>query len=1028
MWTKEQEEAIVKSGSNIIVSAGAGSGKTAVLTERIVKKLENKIPVSSFLVLTFTNAAAREMKERIRKKVIENSEISFLADEIDTANITTFDAYSFKLVKKYYYKLGISPNLSIADSLYIREKKREIIEEILSKMYEENNSTLYEFLNLYKAKDDKFLSEYILKISEKIELKSDAFKYLEEYETTYFNDNYLISLTEEYVNIIKTEVDSIIYEMICLRDNLEDKLYEDFDQIINQMQELETYNDYLVYLSELKLPRLTKGLDEKVKNDKTIISKNIKDLNDKYLIYPDIEYMINDIKGTKVYIKFILQILYKLFVTINEYKFENDIYEFTDIAKLAIKLVKENSDIKDEIKYSLNEILIDEYQDTSDLQEEFIKEIENNNVYMVGDIKQSIYRFRNANPYIFKEKYENYKNNNGGYKIDLNKNFRSRKEVLENINLIFNQLMDNEYGDALYKKEHQMSYGLEDYHNKGSWQNDFNMKILKYMGEDLNGYKKEEIEAFVIAKDILYKMNSYQIYDKDLKVLRKAKYSDFCVIIDRSTHFELFKKVFESFSIPTAINADTAINGSVISLVIKNLLKLINKTYYHKYDSEYFHALMSVGRSFVCEVDDTELYKIVITKNRDNFISAIIEEIVRKIDRISNVEIYDLLLEKFNVYEKLPLIRNINESLVELEVIRNLIISSSELGKSLFEFEDYISTVFDGEDKIKYNMNNTNAPGVKIMNIHKSKGLEFPICYFTMLAVGYNKADYNSNFGFFQDLGLYIPTTDKTARHTIIKKIGIERANHQDVSEKIRLFYVALTRAREQMIFVSPKLAYQDKYRLRSNNNSFNHFMFMLEKELNPYSELIDIEQLELSRNYLINNKNYENSDNEKIKYQTNLPKFNIIKKERISKEMNMIISNETRKNINLGLDIHEALEVLDFSKMNIDEISCSSFTKDVLTKVLSNDIFKNIRKAKTYHEHEFICTLDEKSYHGIIDLLVIYDDHIDIIDYKLSNVEHEEYITQLGVYKKYVETKSDKKINCYLLSLLKNEIKEIVI
>ncbi|UKI28027.1 MAG: UvrD-helicase domain-containing protein [Bacilli bacterium] len=171
------------------------------------------------------------------------------------------------------------------------------------------------------------------------------------------------------------------------------------------------------------------------------------------------------------------------------------------MANLAIKLVKENSQIREEIKNNLNEILIDEYQDTNDVQEEFISYISNNNVYMVGDIKQSIYRFRNANPYIFKNKYDMYSSHNNGMKIDLNKNFRSREEVINNINLMFNHIMDDYLGGASYQKEHQMIYGNLMYQGNGDNKENNNFEIYNYLN-DTNYKKTMRSRPFVIADDI----------------------------------------------------------------------------------------------------------------------------------------------------------------------------------------------------------------------------------------------------------------------------------------------------------------------------------------------------------------------------------------------------------------------------------------------------------------------------------------------------------------------------------------------
>ena len=245
------------------------------------------------------------------------------------------------------------------------------------------------------------------------------------------------------------------------------------------------------------LPRGSSDDAKKIKEEITKLRDKIKDLTR----FNDEDELKRTYLSTLNYSKIIIEILEELDSEIMSFKNKNNIYEFIDISKMGITLLKNNPSVLEELKNSFNEIMIDEYQDTSDLQEEFISLIANNNVYMVGDIKQSIYRFRNANPYLFKEKYDNYSKSLGGIKIDLTNNFRSREEVVNNVNLIFSSLMSDNLGGADYKKEHQMIYGNYDYKTNGKLETDSNLEIHNYQyDKDLN-YSKEEIEIFFM--DIL---------------------------------------------------------------------------------------------------------------------------------------------------------------------------------------------------------------------------------------------------------------------------------------------------------------------------------------------------------------------------------------------------------------------------------------------------------------------------------------------------------------------------------------------
>ena len=495
-WTKEQQEAINEEGKNIIVSAGAGSGKTAVLSERVIRKLNNT-DINKLLILTFTKEAANEMKERIRKKIKKNPDLKKQLDIIDSAYITTFDSYSLSLVKKYYYLLNISPNISIIDASIINIKKNEYIEEIFDKLYEEKNQKFEKLIKDFCTKDDKEIKNYVIDLNNKLDLKLNKEEYINNYIKDYFNEEIINNNIEKYINLIKDkikEINNLLYDIQIL---VEGKYYEKLVDILNPLLNSNTYEE-IRNNSNLKLPPLPRGSEEELKEKKEEL-KNLID-NIKELTEIESENILKEnILKTKDYIEIILEIIKKLDKKIYNFKEKSEMYEFNDIAKMAIRVLEENENIKLELKNYYNEIMVDEYQDTNDIQEKFISLIENNNVYMVGDIKQSIYRFRNANPNIFRNKYNNYEKLNGGIKIDLLKNFRSRFEVLDDINLIFNLVMNDKIGGAEYRETHQMIFGNNTYIEEGKIEEKHNFEILNYKYEDKT-YTKEEIEIFTIEQ------------------------------------------------------------------------------------------------------------------------------------------------------------------------------------------------------------------------------------------------------------------------------------------------------------------------------------------------------------------------------------------------------------------------------------------------------------------------------------------------------------------------------------------------
>ena len=239
-WTKEQLEAINEEGKNIIVSAGAGSGKTAVLSERVIKKLE-KTDINKLLILTFTKEAANEMKERIRKKIKKNESLKKQLDLIDSAYITTFDSYALSLVKKYYYLLNISPNIGIIDASIINIKKEEYIDEIFDKLYEEKNILFEKIIKDFCIKDDKDIKRYIIELNNKLDLKLNKEEYLNNYMKNYFSEETINKNIEKYVNLIKEkikEINNLLYDIQIL---VEGKYYEKLIEVLNPLLNSSTY-------------------------------------------------------------------------------------------------------------------------------------------------------------------------------------------------------------------------------------------------------------------------------------------------------------------------------------------------------------------------------------------------------------------------------------------------------------------------------------------------------------------------------------------------------------------------------------------------------------------------------------------------------------------------------------------------------------------------------------------------------------------------------------------------------------------
>ena len=1008
-FTKEQQLAIKQDGSNIIVSAGAGSGKTAVLTERVIRKLKQGIDVNRLLVLTFTNEAANEMKNRIREKIIENN-LDEQLSLLDSSYITTFDSYALSLVKKYNYLLNVSDDLSIVDESIIRIYKNNVLDDIFESMY--GRPSFDKLITDFSLKDDRNIKDFVLEVSNKLDLLVDKEGYINNYAINICNDEFIHNNIDSYNKLIHNKINElrILYDdfISYIGDDLISKLDEWFKPLFNGYK----YEDFLPFLT-INTPRFT-GVEENGLVLKDRIKEKVTEIK-ALLRFKDTDEIIEGIKKTYDYVNVILDIVKKLDAKVMAYKDKYNVYEFNDIALMAIKIVKDNIEVRNELKEYFNEIMVDEYQDTSDIQETFLSYIGNNNIYMVGDIKQSIYRFRNANPYIFQDKYNKYNRHDGGIKIDLIKNFRSRKEVLNNINDIFNLIMDEEIGNANYLKEHNMVYGNIDYDNEDN-KVDNNLEIYNYNMDDDDKYSKKEKELFIISDDILDKIrNKYQVFDKKTKKLRDLKYSDICIITDRNKHLEMYKKILEYHNIPSIIYMDSILTNDMVVLVFKNLIDLVWHVVNNIFDDKFRYVFTSVARSNLFCYSDNQIYHILNEKNyKDNEIIKLANEI--DIDNPIQ-EIINDIIDKFNVYERLLILPNIYENMIKISNLIDIISNLSMLGYTIPDMISYIDDTINMNIPIKYSSPISSSDAVKIMNIHKSKGLEFSLCYYTGMHNRFTISEVKSKCLINKKYGIIMPyMKDDMLEDTIFRDLYINDYYIEEISEKIRLFYVALTRCREKMIIVTS---------LDNDNKGYNHLVPLLDRM--KYRSFLDIlnsidiskyvvdKDIECTKKYLeINLKEIVKKNSDIVIEKKSIsPLYHKLSNRHYSKEQISVIDTNKIKDMDYGIKMHEMLEFSNFNNPD------NEYVTNLLKLIPSNYI-------NTYHEYEFSYIFDENKYHGIIDLMVEYDDMIYIIDYKLKSISDKEYYLQLNGYREYIESITNKKIKLYLYSLIDNRLEEV--
>lgn len=1023
-WTSEQMDAINMDNTNIIVSAGAGSGKTAVLTERVLRKIKDGVHIDELLIMTFTNAAAKEMKERIRKALIKNGYMKE-ADIVDSSYITTFDSFSLTLVKKYNYLLGVPKNISITDEAIINIEQVNIINSIFDEYYSDNNIKFHKFISDFCYKDDDEIKNQLLKLYKKLELKIDAIPYLENYINNTYNDETINQSITNYFKLIKKKIDYIDSLVLNLSDYFPSELIEKLNDILLPLYSSKRYDDVVKCDVNISSVRAPKGSLDDAKNIKNKISITLKEIKN-MCIYNDEEEIKQEILATKDNASIIVEILLKLFEKMTSLKNEKNIYSFNDISLLAIKLVEDNSSVRNEFKNKFNEIMIDEYQDTNDMQEYFISLISNNNVYMVGDIKQSIYRFRNANPYIFKSKYDLYSDGLEGIKIDLLKNFRSRCEVLDNINYIFNELMYDDVGGADYKKSHQMNFGLEVYEKEKTTQS-YDLDVFTYSNEDKK-YTNTEKEAFIIANDIKEKIDaSYMVFDKFTNKLRLATYNDFVILIDRSTDFDLYKKIFEYIGVPVLLYKDEEIKSDDDILVIRNILKLVEAIDQEREDNQFKYSFLSLARSFLFSYSDKDILNIFVSnsfKSTDIYDKCL--ELYNYYYEVSPKVFLLKLLEIFNYEENMISLTNTRILRKRLEYFYNLLEQFENDGKTVTDFVNYLDIILDGDNKSRFSLNSFNTEAVKIMTIHKSKGLEYPVCYFSGFKKEFSFKELNDLILYDNEFGIVIPYFNNYIKDTIYKFMLKDKTRIEEVSEKIRLLYVALTRAREKMIIVMPEIDNDVTYNFEDIIKS-KSFYDMLRCVYNEISKYIKHKDMQYSKDYLITSSKIDISKlnvGDKIntwEYEFN---YDLVEESKFSKNVSKIILKEEKEKMDFGSKIHKILEFIDFKNPNYDLIDKRYRSK--ISSFISSSVIQDNLDAKFYKEYEFVYLEDNIEKKGIIDLMIESDDEIIIIDYKLKDISDLNYDNQLNGYKMAIEKLSDKPISIYLYSIIDEKFRKL--
>jgi len=992
----EQSLVVADASKELIVPAGAGSGKTKTLVTKVVHLIEEGKKLEHFLVLTFTKKAASEMKERMKKELTLKGLVD-VANKIDSANISTFDAFAYNFVKQNASLIGLDSHIELLDGSVFQTLKIEMMHEIIINIMknEHQDKKLYEFIERYteKTSEEKLILS-LLQIYQKLESQKPM---------STINIDELVK-TNSFIDIhmLENKIYDISSEFVETYQDLFDELKTYFAYLSNKHQEVECP----------KLPRFKwKSLNIE-KTQKDMISnllKPVKDLLKHNIRQIDVDLYIKE--ESKV-IQQIFKILTSYEEALENFKKETHKYEFQDIAGFLNQILKTHPDLLERQKEKFLYVFVDEYQDTSKVQSDFlnmlIKDNQKINVLYVGDIKQSIYKFRDAKPETFIHKLKTIKS------IGLTTNYRSSKEVITFINQLFTHILDDkDKYDIDYRDNHHMLSGSTKFNDDPSAQV-YLLEVFKPEEDKRRAYDPVE-EAFVVGHKIIDLLKEHKI---------KA-YNEVAILARNVAHFPIIKDVFDVLGIPIQIQIDQQLKQTYMLKLIANILKLSQMIYLQ--DKNHFNQkrfyYFSIARSELFEQSDYKLFKSLIQPNQAYDKTLVMDEQIVKKCRIiydailtkTNRQIIDLVIDEFDIYHHISKANKIQEKIYQIDYLFNLSTSLSDLHIVSHDFVDYIyQMAYDESKQYKISvLQDKDENSVKVTNIHQSKGLE----YNTLFVVGLNKNFRKpklSELSYHEVTGINFPlkvedNSQLLALNTFINKMKQYHMINENIKEELRLLYVAFTRAEKALYIVTtPK---DDYIKLES----FTDFLYenglrnlIKNDHITTYNRLT---KDPMYYQYLKEHALYYPKMIEQLEEANLNLNHEFVEKKKASITLNEIIDSKTKRNIEKGLEMH-----LDFEYQNMDNPFVKKFYETKFDQ-------KNLKDAKLIFEYEFSYETNEQVIHGIIDLVAMYKDEIHIIDYKLKHADINTYKNQLLTYEKYLNRIFSKKIKMFLYSIVDQQL-----
>lgn len=948
---------------NVVISAGAGSGKTNTLSEKVLRLLsDTSLDTSELLVLTFTNNSAHDMKKKIIAKCASNP---LLKDKILSSHIQTFDSFSEYLVNKYAYLLGLSDNVNVADQDILNTKLLSSIDEILNEYYASPTKykAILRTLRKISLFDDKPLKAIIYHLYHELDkyLEKDREQYMKNASSIFLSREHFNKVIDQYVTYYKNRIKDVIYEAY-FQNEYYDKLNLDIVDTgeIYQTFASKNYNAFLdldttsltfhhdemdnilsIYNHLLSLPseefikevqiifkekvdqnilfvggNKVKG-DKKTKNTLKLLMRcfatkeavllplrNIGTLitsdNDSYTFSLDLDYL--KIISFKEDINLIFDIIKELDKRLLEYQISTNTYTFQTISRLALSLLN-NKEVASEVRETYKYIMIDEYQDTNDIQEAFLDILleprrsdgQSATLFVVGDVKQSIYAFRNSNVELFKKRMDDTKTKKTI--ISMNKNYRSGEVLLNDINYIFSSYMKLSHGGVDYDlKGEALSYD-KDVNLYSEPYSNFGVKRItstSRMGYDgLTTIKEKQMwEALAIIDDIKRKMSdpnyTVSVRTPSGNKIRHVELNDFAIIVRKKKGaLDLYSELFANAGIKLNVIYDEALFEADAIIVIQSLISMIAYIQGKAPDVDVRHLYMSLARSYIYQYDDEKIFHVLtsdgeinkddLSKLKEDDLYKDIEDFAIKHMNDSLSIIYLDMIDHFKILEKLYLIGNIKDNIAKIESYYHLILSEENSRQGLKEFIELMNNISKYDLSLVSNNKVEVKDGVDLMTIHASKGLEKKIVY---LPNSFNKfmkgqSDPTLNYTFSKENGLIFPyysydmhknikdeyelgTTLSTTFYEYVEDL---KDRQTDIDEHVRLFYVALTRAENTVYIVgdaskrSSDKNEENLYGMLSYIPSYPVFNPKIDFSKNRYFDHNLLEKIEILKKLILSSK-----------------------------------------------------------------------------------------------------------------------------------------------------------------------------